>query len=282
MRGCARSVGRGVLLTVSVALNGCGAGPGAFARVGDTDLDLADLQSNLHAVTGSAWQDVEGVVAVRLTDQYLDQEVVAAAASRRGRPHLPLDPGARTATVRSLLPELCGPVPVLDAAAVAAEVDRRLAETRPARAHVRQMLLDTLEQAREVRARLAGGEDFVELSRKVSHTPNAASGGELGFIAQGTLTEELDAVIFTLGEGEISEPVEGPTGYHIFQVLERVSAGPPRRTEVELVVARELTEAAAKDHDRACVMRLAGEVGVEVYGDHLWFEYRGRYSGGTS
>ncbi len=88
----------------------------------------------------------------------------------------------------------------------------------------------------------------------------------------------VDDVVFALSEGEISAPVVSPSGYHIFQVLEVFPAGPAPREEIEPEVLRRLGEIAARRHASACVRKLAGEVGVTVIHEQLWFRYDGRYS----
>jgi hypothetical protein len=115
----------------------------------------------------------------------------------------------------------------------------------------------------------------------MSRAPNAQSGGDLGFFEKGSLTPEIDEVLFALEAGAISEPVQGPSGYHVFQVLEVVPAGPPVRTEIERAVRSELAQHGARQHTRQCVDRLSADVGVEVFDDHLWFEYSGKYSEGN-
>jgi peptidyl-prolyl cis-trans isomerase D len=96
-------------------------------------------------------------------------------------------------------------------------------------------------------------------------------------VERGTLPAEIDDVIFGLPAGEISEPVASPAGYHLFQVLEVIPEGPPPRSEVEASVRSDLAENRARDVTRECVEKLAGEVGVVLYRDHLWFRYQGRY-----
>ena len=130
--------------------------------------------------------------------------------------------------------------------------------------------------------RLLNGEDFVEVSRQMSRAPNAAEGGELGFFDQGSLTPEIDEVIFSLEPGEFSEPVQGPSGYHVFQVLEAVPAGPPDRAVVEATVRTEFVQKSMREHTQGCVRKLASEIGVEIHGDHLWFPYTGRYAEGKT
>jgi hypothetical protein len=277
MSGSGRWLGVTVLATAAVA---CGQRVNVCAEVGRHKVEVEAFQAYLGAVTGQGWQSVDERVAGRLLDQFLDQEVVAAAARVKRPMRIPIEPGERAATVRSLLAEVCAGEPALDPAEVQRELERRLQQLQPARAHVRQMLLDGAEEADSVRRRLAAGEDFIELSRDASRAPNAAEGGEIGFLVQGTLPPELDQVVFALKTGEISQPVPGPSGFHIFQVLEFVPAGPPDRRAEEVRVMRELRERQARDLTRDCIARLAREAGVTVLSDHLWFSYEGRYADG--
>jgi len=274
MRGRIALAGALVCLWLTL---GCGTDEGVLATVGDDTVELVVFQEHLTAATGEAWQGVTAPVASRLLDQFIDQEVVVAA-SRGGEVIVPVEPGARSARVRLLLDDLCGPPSPPPAEVVEAEVTAAQAVPRPARASVRQMLLETQEDAEAARQQLDEGTDFVELSRMVSRAPNADGGGELGILTQGGLSENLDEVIFALQEGEISAPVPGPSGYHIFQVLEVVAAGPPPREEVEPDVLRRLGEIAAREHAAECVQRLANEVGVNVIDNRLWFNYQGRYA----
>ncbi len=55
---------------------------------------------------------------------------------------------------------------------------------------------------------------------RYSIAPEAARGGDLGFFARGDMPEEFD-VVFNLKEGEISEIVQSPYGYHIFQLVSK-------------------------------------------------------------
>ena len=259
-------------------LAGCGPGEGVLGVVGNSEVEIAAFQEHLAAATGEAWESATGPVASRLLDQFLEQEVVLVVANREARPDVPAEPGNRSAQVRLLLDELCGPPPPPDDDVVHAAMAEALAEERPARAQVRQMLLDSREQAEDAARRLDEGADFVELSKAVSRAPNAAGGGHLGLLTQGGLPENLDEVIFALDSGEISEPVPGPSGYHIFQVLEVFPAGPPPRAEVEAEIVTRLEEASAREHSAACVRRLADDVGVDVIDNRLWFAYTGRYA----
>ncbi|OOG28701.1 peptidylprolyl isomerase [Thioalkalivibrio denitrificans] len=83
-------------------------------------------------------------------------------------------------------------------------------------------------RARETRQRLDDGEDFADLAAEVSDDPLAATGGgDLGFIARGDIDPDLEAVLFTLREGDISHPVRTRQG---FQIVKLTEIRPPVRT----------------------------------------------------
>lgn len=267
------------MASMALVCAGCAPSPGVLARVGDAEIPVQELQLYLESAAGESWQSVDDRVATRLLDQYLDQEVVLQAASDAKSHADVVDPAARTASVRALLQRLCGEATSPVTVAIETEVERRLGETRGRRARVRQLLLPDRAAAETARQRLVDGEPFGEVSRQVSRAPNAATGGVLGLLEEGTLPPQIDAVVFSLGVDEVSQPVRSPAGYHVFQVLEVVPAGVPRRAEVEARVRDEYTVRASGEHTRACLDRLATMVVVRVYADHLWFNYDGRYSG---
>lgn len=60
-------------------------------------------------------------------------------------------------------------------------------------------------------------------------------GGHLGWLNQGDLPKELEAGLVTLSAGEISSPVLGPAGYHIFLLHERERAGASEAPPYEAV-----------------------------------------------
>jgi len=257
---------------------GCGDNGESLARVGDRALDLAPFQGYVSEVTGEEWAGVNARVTSRLLDQFLDRQLVLEAARQRELQPPSASSMLGLGEMQWLLDELCGQPPRPADTEISDEVARRLKVMRPAQAHVRQVLVDSREQALAARERLAAGEDFVAISREVSRAPNAADGGELGFFDQGSLTPEIDEVIFSLEAGSFSDPVEGPSGFHIFQVLEVVPEGPPNHHEVETSVRTELAERGAREHTRECIRGLASEIGVEVHVKVLWFPYSGRYA----
>lgn len=91
--------------------------------------------------------------------------------------------------------------------------------------HARHILVDTKEEADEVKSKLSKGEDFNKLAEEYSlDTANKSSGGDLGFFGRGEMVSEFEEVAFSLKPGDISEPVKTDFGYHIIKVEEKKEA----------------------------------------------------------
>ncbi|KAF0189811.1 MAG: PpiC-type peptidyl-prolyl cis-trans [Desulfobulbaceae bacterium] len=89
----------------------------------------------------------------------------------------------------------------------------------PAKVVARHILLPSQQQAVEVLTKLQKGLDFAEMAKQYSiDLPMAKEGGAMGTIEKGKTLPELDAALFILKEGGISEIVQTPYGFHILTV----------------------------------------------------------------
>lgn len=68
------------------------------------------------------------------------------------------------------------------------------------------------------------------------------SGGDLGWLDQGDLPESLENTLLDLEPGEISQPVRGPAGFHVFLLKERSqqAAGMPTYEESRAQIEQQL------------------------------------------
>ncbi|MBK7645243.1 MAG: peptidylprolyl isomerase [Planctomycetes bacterium] len=82
----------------------------------------------------------------------------------------------------------------------------------------------TREQAEELGIELLrrahAGEDFLQLAREYSDSPNAKEGGVLGTFAPGMLEPHLDEFLFAATTGAVSDMIETPAGWTILQRIE--------------------------------------------------------------
>jgi len=76
---------------------------------------------------------------------------------------------------------------------------------------------DALQLAQSLAARVRAGTDFAALAEQYSAGPEARSGGELGTFVPGVLAPTLDAFLFGAKDGQVSEPIDLPTGFCVLQ-----------------------------------------------------------------
>ena len=76
----------------------------------------------------------------------------------------------------------------------------------------------------KIKESLDKGKNFEELAKEYSEGPNADGGGGLGLVERGQMIKEIDDVIFSIGEGEVSDIIESPLGHHLFKVTEKIPA----------------------------------------------------------
>ncbi len=90
------------------------------------------------------------------------------------------------------------------------------------------LAVDTADQEDQVRAsagrlieQIKSGTPFEAMARQFSQSGAGPQGGELGWVAEDDLSEELKRAVEKLKAGEISDPVRSVAGYHVLRVRER-------------------------------------------------------------
>ena len=103
---------------------------------------------------------------------------------------------------------------------------RKAGLTMPEQRRVRHILVadaeggdEALARAEELRARIVAGEAFEDVARRASDDPGSAeAGGDLGFGGRGIWVPPFEEAAFSLGVGEVSEPVQSDFGFHLIRV----------------------------------------------------------------
>jgi peptidyl-prolyl cis-trans isomerase C/foldase protein PrsA len=114
-------------------------------------------------------------------------------------------------------------------------------------AHVFQILVADKKEAKALLQAVKEGGDFAEIARKHSIAPEAVHGGDMGFIQEGELPEELERPIFETGEGKISRIVESAFGFHIFKIVEKRKAGKPTMDDLIEEIRKRVKENKVKE-----------------------------------
>ena len=104
----------------------------------------------------------------------------------------------------------------------------------------RHILVETLEEAKEIENSLNAGGDFAEIAKEKSiDTGSGAQGGDLGYFGKGRMVPEFENAVFSLNEGETSDPVQSEFGYHIIRLEEKIDTFEEVKDDVKLDLENE-------------------------------------------
>ena len=91
------------------------------------------------------------------------------------------------------------------------------------RAVASHILVESEDQANELKTKIDSGESFADLAKAHSKCPSGQGGGSLGEFGKGDMVPEFDKVVFSdLPVGQCSEPVKTQFGYHVLVVEKRM------------------------------------------------------------
>jgi len=104
----------------------------------------------------------------------------------------------------------------------------------PPKVKAKHILLRSEAEAKAVLEKLRKGADFSAMAKQYSiDLPMALEGGSMGTIEKGKTLPELQQVLFSLKEGEVSDVVKTRFGYHILSVEEIIPISPKSFDEVK-------------------------------------------------
>jgi parvulin-like peptidyl-prolyl isomerase len=128
---------------------------------------------------------------------------------------------------------------------------------------LRQIVVATLNEARDVRRRLARDpKAFDAIARSQSKGEEAGAGGYMGPFERGQLPTELEAAAFALPDGATSEPVETALGYHVLRVESRQQARSPTLEETRERIRARLARDKRGEAERAFVAEVLARAKV--------------------
>jgi peptidyl-prolyl cis-trans isomerase C len=93
---------------------------------------------------------------------------------------------------------------------------------QPVSVHLYEIVVSDRKIAEDIIARCRKGESFEDLARKYSEVPSKGRGGDLGFVREGKLPEQLARIAFAMTPGQISSPIQTETGYYVLMVGQNI------------------------------------------------------------
>jgi len=80
---------------------------------------------------------------------------------------------------------------------------------------------DAQTRLKALQERAKNGEDFDKLIEESSEDKHADRGGKGNWILRGQMIPAVDEIIFATAEGQMTDVIETPIGYHLFKVVEK-------------------------------------------------------------
>ncbi len=138
--------------------------------------------------------------------------------------------------------------------------------TEPLRARIRLIFIASDGDAQAARKRISdlhrrieSGEDFAALAEKYSQRPSP------GIVRKGEMRPEMDRVVFSLEKGRVSEPVEGPDGFYLFEVEEFLPSRKVPLEECKNWISDHLFQEEFKRRFRAWIDELKSKAYIEIH-----------------
>ena len=106
-----------------------------------------------------------------------------------------------------------------------ADIEKALADAQAAFESAKAKCEEVESKIKSLKAQLdADPSKFEEIAKSSSDCPSGRNGGDLGEFTRGRMVKEFEDVAFTLAEGQISDPVKTPFGWHIIKVTKKIPA----------------------------------------------------------
>lgn len=134
-------------------------------------------------------------------------------------------------------------------ASLQAAYDARFADAAPQTEYnAAHILVDTEEQAADLKSQIDSGADFAELAIANSKDGAAQNGGDLGWFGIGMMVKPFEDAVLAMQPGEVAGPIKTDFGFHLVLLKETRIANAPTLDDLRDELAAEIEQAAVSAH----------------------------------
>ena len=226
--------------------------------LGEASIRRSDFEQHLAGLAAQGLDASDPAVRRSVLDSFLEERVLVLEARSRGL----LKPGASSEEEQLAAQQLLSAVARARASVsddeIAAYYAGHAAElTQPETVALRQILVPTENEARDVRRRLSKEpKSFEMLAQSRSRAPEASAGGLMGSFTRGQLPFELEQAAFALPAQGLSDPVKTPLGYHVLRADSHTEARERSLEECREEIRGVVLQAKSADASREAVKTL--------------------------
>jgi len=147
---------------------------------------------------------------------------------------------------------------------------------QPERVRVSQILLKTEDEALVIleKVKTSTEESFRKIVREESTGLEADKGGEMGVFEMGQLPFEMEEVIFSLDEGEISSILSSAYGFHIFRLDKKYGSELISESDASLKIKGMILDQKIKQLLTMHIEELENNMEWNFYLENLTFPYQ--------
>lgn len=117
---------------------------------------------------------------------------------------------------------------------------------------------------REIRDKVVRGADFADLARIYSEDSSQDKGGDWGWVKQGDLNPDMEAVVFRLPSGKVSEVIELNQTYYLLLAEQKKGGTTKPLKEVRDEIERRLLQIERQKQQQGWIERLRKKAYVKI------------------
>jgi peptidylprolyl isomerase len=253
-----------------------------IAHAGNASVTQSDVETLLKGVDARARRAADPAAMDGLVRAALAQKIVLAQAKDKGWDKQPqvqadIERAQREIIERSYLASISAPDAAYpsDAEIQSAYDGNPRAFTVPAALHLAQIYLElppnadaaTIAKLRKQADDLAGRArkgDFAALAKANSQDKtSAANGGDMGFMPEAVLLPAVRQAADALKPGEVSAPIQTPTGFHVVKLIDTRAATVRPLTEVKEQIRAMLRTQRTQQNAQAYVAKLTEKAPID-------------------
>lgn len=272
-------------------------------RVQGSHYSNSDFEKYLQLTIGGEYKNLSDVTLSRLVDSFIEEKIVLAAAREREislseeekKEYLakqknetldemnskPIDEKDLNLLLDQMLIEKYTYSLVKDIEVAEEEIGDYYNQHKrdfllQERVEVSQILLPTEEKAVELREKLKNStsEDFRKVAQAESVGVEAAKGGKMGIFEMGQLPNEMEKIIFSLKEGEMSPVFESAYGYHIFRLDAKHEPELITQEKASSSIRMKVLNQKIKEQLTLHVESLRDSIDWDFFPKNLYFQYQ--------
>ncbi|WP_377191959.1 peptidylprolyl isomerase [Ruegeria meonggei] len=214
------------------------------ARVNGDEITLGHVIATVATLPPQYQQVEDDVLYDFIIEQLIQQQLLGQEQDNLTKLNaLALENESRSLRAVQTVNALVGDAVTDDA--IQAAYDAQFAEFQGADEYnASHILVESEEEANEIKAQLDDGADFAEMAKEKSTGPSGPNGGELGWFGAGRMVPEFETAVIGLEKDQVSDPVKTQFGWHVIVLNDKRKSEAPALDIVREELAQTLQQEA--------------------------------------